>query len=92
MESSSALLNSIYFNMNKTSADKDINHELIKKKTELRHNEIDNILFSARKSKQNEIINKKEQKKVNIQILKGLEMPSDFQINTFKYYESVIFL
>ena len=92
MESTSALLNSIYSNMIKTSADKDINHERIKKKIELRHNEIDNILFSARKSKQNDLINKKEEEKVNIQILKDLEMPSDFQINTFKYYESVIFL
>ena len=92
MESTSALLNSIYSNMIKTSADKDINHERIKKKIELRHNEIDNILFSARKSKQNDLINKKEEDKVNIQILKDLEMPSDFQINTFKYYESVIFL
>ena len=78
--------------MTKTSSDNDINYERIKRKIELRQNEINNILFSARKSKQNDIINKKEEQKVNIQILKDLEMPNDFQINTYKYYESVIFL
>ena len=92
MESSHALLNSIYMNMTKTNSDNDINYERIKRKIELRQNEINNILFSARKSKQNDIINKKEEQKVNIQILKDLEMPNDFQINTYKYYESVIFL
>ena len=92
MESTSALLNSIYSNMIKTREDKDLNNESIKKKIELRHNEINNILFSARKSKQNDLINKKAQEKIDIQMLKDLEMPSDFQINTFKYYESVIFL
>ncbi len=78
--------------MTKTNSDNDINYERIKRKIELRQNEINNILFSARKSKQNDIINKKEEQKVNIQILKDLEMPNDFQINTYKYYESVIFL
>ena len=92
MESTSALLNSIYSNMIKTREDKDLNNESIKKKIELRHIEINNILFNARKSKQNDLINKKEEKKIDIQTLKDLEMPSDFQINTFKYYESVIFL
>ena len=92
MESTSALLNSIYSNMIKTREDKDLNNESIKKKIELRHIEINNILFNARKSKQNDLINKKEEKKIDIQTLKDLEMPNDFQINTFKYYESVIFL
>ena len=92
MESTSALLNSIYSNMIKTREDKDLNNESIKKKIELRHIEINNILFNARKSKQNDLINKKAQEKIDIQMLKDLEMPSDFQINTFKYYESVIFL
>ena len=92
MESTSALLNSIYSNMIKTREDKDLNNESIKKKIELRHIEINNILFNARKSKQNDLINKKEEEKIDIQTLKDLEMPSDFQINTFKYYESVIFL
>ena len=92
MESTSALLNSIYSNMIKTREDKDLNNESIKKKIELRHIEINNILFNARKSKQNDLINKKEEEKIDIQTLKDLEMPNDFQINTFKYYESVIFL
>ena len=78
--------------MTKTNSDNDINYERIKRKIELRQNELNNILFSARKSKQNDLINKKEEQKVNIQILKDLEMPNDFQINTYKYYESVIFL
>ena len=29
---------------------------------------------------------------INIQMLKDMNIPTDFEINTFKYYENVIFL
>ena len=92
MESTSALLNSFNRNMAKINMDKDLNYERIRKKIEIRQNEINNILFSERKIKEENIGNKKEKKEINIKMLKNLDMPTDFQINTFKYYESVIFL
>ena len=92
MESMSALLNSFNRNSSKINMDKDINYERIRKKIELRQNDINNILFSERKIKEENIGNKNEKKEINIKMLKNLDMPTDFQINTFKYYESVIFL
>ncbi len=92
METESALLNSLYVNIYKNNIEKGINNERIKNKIELRHNEINNILFSKRKIKENNFVNKTEKKEINIETLKNLDVPNDFQINIFKYYESAIFL
>ena len=92
METRSALLNSFYINTSKNRKDKEINNERIKNKMELRQKDINNILFSSRKIKDDNSVKKNEEKEINIKKLKDMEIPTDFQINTFKYYESVIFL
>ena len=92
METRSAILNPFFTNFSKNNKEKEINNERIKNKIELRQKDINNILFSARKLKDENSVKKNEEKKIDIKKLKEIEMPSDFQINTFKYYESVIFL
>ena len=92
METRSALLNSFYINTSKNRKDKEINNERIKNKMELRQKDINNILFSSRKIKDDNSVKKNEEKEINTKMLKDMEIPTDFQINTFKYYESVIFL
>ena len=70
-----------------------MNNERIKKKLELRQKDINNILYNARKIEDNNsVINNNKGKEINIQMLKDMSIPTDFQINTFKYYENVIFL
>ena len=92
METNSAILNTYYNDISNIRIEKEMNNERIKKKLELRQKDINNILYSARKLKDNDTVNKNQGKMVNIQMLKDMNIPTDFQINTFKYYENVIFL
>ena len=92
MDTRSAILNTYYNNISNIGIEKEMNNERIKKKLELRQKDINNILYSARKLKDNDTVNKNEGKMINIQMLKDMNIPTDFQINTFKYYENVIFL
>ena len=92
METNSAILNTYYNDISNIRIEKEMNNERIKKKLELRQKDINNILYSARKLKDNDTVNKNEGKTINIQMLKDMNIPTDFQINTFKYYENVIFL
>ena len=92
METNSAILNTYYNDISNIRIEKEMNNERIKKKLELRQKDINNILYSARKLKDNDTVNKNEGKMINIQMLKDMNIPTDFQINTFKYYENVIFL
>ena len=75
MEAESALLNFLYVNIYKNNIEKEINNERIKNKIELRQNEINNILFSKRKIKENNFVNKTETKEINIEMLKNLDVP-----------------
>ena len=92
MDTRSAILNTYYNNISNIGIEKEMNNERIKKKLELRQKDINNILYSARKLKSDDSVNKNEGKMINIQMLKDMNIPTDFQINTFKYYENVIFL
>jgi hypothetical protein len=92
MESGSAIINSFYINMSNINFDKGMNNDRIKNKLELRQKAVNNILFSARKLKDDSFDNKKEEQTINIKMLKEMDIPSDFQIDTFKYYENAIFL
>ena len=92
METNSAILNTYYNDISNIRIEKEMNNERIKKKLELRQKDINNILYSTRKLKDNDTVNKNEGKMINIQMLKDMNIPTDFQINTFKYYENVIFL
>ena len=92
METNSAILNTYYNDISNIRIEKEMNNERIKKKLELRQKDINNILYSARKLKSDDSVNKNEGKMINIQMLKDMNIPTDFEINTFKYYENVIFL
>ncbi len=92
MDTRSAILNTYYNNISNIGIEKEMNNERIKKKLELRQKDINNILYSARKLKSDDSVNKNEGKMINIQMLKDMNIPTDFEINTFKYYENVIFL
>ena len=92
MDTRSAILNTYYNNISNIGIEKEMNNERIKKKLELRQKDINNILYSARKMKSDDSVNKNEEKMINIQMLKDMNIPTDFEINTFKYYENVIFL
>ena len=92
MDTRSAILNTYYNNISNIGIEKEMNNERIKKKLELRQKDINNILYSARKMKSDDSVNKNEGKMINIQMLKDMNIPTDFEINTFKYYENVIFL
>ena len=92
MDTRSAILNTYYNNISNIGIEKEMNNERIKKKLELRQKDINNILYSARKLKNDDTVNKNEGKMINIQMLKDMNIPTDFEINTFKYYENVIFL
>ena len=92
MDTRSAILNTYYNNISNIGIEKEMNNERIKKKLELRQKDVNNILYSARKLKSDDSVNKNEGKMINIQMLKDMNIPTDFEINTFKYYENVIFL
>lgn len=92
MDTRSAILNTYYNNISNIGIEKEMNNERIKKKLELRQKDINNILYSSRKLKSDDSVNKNEGKMINIQMLKDMNIPTDFEINTFKYYENVIFL
>ena len=104
MEPISALRNSFFSNMSKSKnisfnfwwiIDKELNNERIKHKIELRHNEISNILFSKRKIREMKMVKKEDNLNLNennIKFLKNIEIPDDFQLKAYSYYESVVFL
>ena len=92
MESGSAIINSFFINTSKINDNKGLNNDRIKNKLELRQKEVNNILFSARKLRADNLFDNNEEQTININTLKEINIPSDFQINTFKYYENVIFL
>ncbi len=69
----------------------EINNERIQKKIELRQNRINNILFTKRKIKEYENERRIELEK-KIKKLENIVIPDDFQLKSYKYYESVVFL
>ena len=57
----------------------------------MRQNRINNILFTKRKIKEYENERRVELEK-KIKKLENIVIPDDFQLKSYKYYESVVFL